>query len=237
MPQNRKILNGVFISVTISLLATAVGWFFRSKFVPFFRSLFGRVSVPIDGRGFNNSGRENTYYIERGIDMEGLPNSFYTSLDSPDFVGSGRLVSMGGRMQDEFILSLLSAYNLCTNTYSFAPFPVFDPAHPLRLTSGFRTEAYNRTLKKASPNSNHLRGLAVDISGFPLDGELLTRAVSCFAKCGLSCRAYDWGTHYHLHVDKRSTPSMSYDSSFKNTKLITFCNATFKAAYSSPFVV
>ena len=35
---------------------------------------------------------------------------------------------------------------------------------PWSINSGFRTKAHNDTLKNASPNSSHIKGLAVDIS-------------------------------------------------------------------------
>lgn len=71
----------------------------------------------------------------------------YTEFDSPDELGSGRQMS-------EKILDMLDLAR-----------EKFDK--PIKITSGFRTEAYNQDLKargyKASSKSSHLKGLAVDI--------------------------------------------------------------------------
>ena len=71
----------------------------------------------------------------------------YTEFDSPDELGSGKQMS-------EKILDMLDVAR-----------EKFDK--PIKITSGFRTEAYNQDLKargyKASSKSSHLKGLAVDI--------------------------------------------------------------------------
>lgn len=71
----------------------------------------------------------------------------YTEFDSPDELGSGKQMS-------EKILDMLDMAR-----------EKFDK--PIKITSGFRTEAYNKDLKargyKASSKSSHLKGLAVDI--------------------------------------------------------------------------
>tara|TARA_R110002096_G_scaffold387466_1_gene581641 strand:- start:1668 stop:2036 length:369 start_codon:yes stop_codon:yes gene_type:complete len=71
----------------------------------------------------------------------------YTEFDSPDELGSGKRMS-------EKILDMLDLAR-----------EKFDK--PIKITSGFRTEAYNIDLKargyKASSKSSHLKGLAVDI--------------------------------------------------------------------------
>ena len=71
----------------------------------------------------------------------------YTEFDSPDELGSGKQMS-------EEILEMLDLARA-----------KFDK--PIKITSGFRTEAYNKDLKargyKASSKSSHLKGLAVDI--------------------------------------------------------------------------
>ena len=71
----------------------------------------------------------------------------YTEFDSPDELGSGKQMS-------EKILDMLDLAR-----------EKFDK--PIKITSGFRTEAYNIDLKargyKASSKSSHLKGLAVDI--------------------------------------------------------------------------
>ena len=71
----------------------------------------------------------------------------YTEFDSPDELGSGKQMS-------EKILDMLDLAR-----------EKFDK--PIKITSGFRTKAYNKDLKargyKASSKSSHLKGLAVDI--------------------------------------------------------------------------
>ena len=71
----------------------------------------------------------------------------YTEFDSPDELGSGKQMS-------EKILDMLDLAR-----------EKFDK--PIKITSGFRTQAYNQDLKargyKASSKSSHLKGLAVDI--------------------------------------------------------------------------
>ena len=71
----------------------------------------------------------------------------YTEFDSPDELGSGKQMS-------EEILEMLDLARA-----------KFDK--PIKITSGFRTEAYNKDLKargyKATSKSSHLKGLAVDI--------------------------------------------------------------------------
>jgi len=71
----------------------------------------------------------------------------HTEFDSPDELGSGKQMS-------EEILDMLDLARA-----------KFDK--PIKITSGFRTEAYNKDLKargyKASSKSSHLKGLAVDI--------------------------------------------------------------------------
>lgn len=71
----------------------------------------------------------------------------YIEFDSPDLLGSGRNM-------DPKILEMLDLAR-----------EKFDK--PIRITSGYRTKEYNEELKargyKASPNSSHLKGLAVDI--------------------------------------------------------------------------
>ena len=71
----------------------------------------------------------------------------YTEFDSPDELGSGKRMS-------EKILDMLDLAR-----------EKFDK--PIKITSCFRTEAYNIDLKargyKASSKSSHLKGLAVDI--------------------------------------------------------------------------
>ena len=71
----------------------------------------------------------------------------YSEFDSPDELGSGKNMSP----------EILEMLDLAREKYD----------KPIKITSGYRTKAYNEGLKKrgykASPNSSHLKGLAVDI--------------------------------------------------------------------------
>lgn len=71
----------------------------------------------------------------------------YSEFDSPDELGSGKNISP----------EILEMLDLAREKYD----------KPIKITSGYRTKAYNEGLKKrgykASPNSSHLKGLAVDI--------------------------------------------------------------------------
>ena len=66
-----------------------------------------------------------------------------SEFDSPDAPGSG--VKM-----DKHFLDMLD----CIREEADIPF---------HINSGYRTAAYNRTLKDSTPNSAHTRGMAVDI--------------------------------------------------------------------------
>jgi len=71
----------------------------------------------------------------------------YSEFDSPDELGSGKNMSP----------KILEMLDLAREKYD----------KPIKITSGYRTKTYNEGLKKrgykASPNSSHLKGLAVDI--------------------------------------------------------------------------
>ena len=71
----------------------------------------------------------------------------YTEFDSPDELGSGQNMSP----------KILEMLDQAREKYD----------KPIKITSGYRTQAYNEYLKargyKASKNSSHLKGLAVDI--------------------------------------------------------------------------
>ena len=71
----------------------------------------------------------------------------FEEFDSPDEQGSGK------NMQHDFLEML--------------DFAREEAGIPFKITSGFRTQAYNKDLQKrgyqASPNSSHLKGCAADI--------------------------------------------------------------------------
>ena len=77
-----------------------------------------------------------------------MKNFSYYEFDSPDLEGSGTLM-------DKAFLDML---DFARDLYG----------KPMKITSGYRTVEYNQDLKargyKASPNSSHLKGFAVDIA-------------------------------------------------------------------------
>lgn len=79
---------------------------------------------------------------------------------------------------------------------------------PIKITSGFRTPAYNAKCK-GSTNSNHLKGIAVDIQ-FDVSGRTLDQLKDLFASCGFSNigiyrkgNAYQW---FHLDIGPKWKP-------------------------------
>ncbi len=82
------------------------------------------------------------------VDCVNMKYFTYTEFDSPDEVGSGK------KMHPD----ILEMLDQARDKYD----------KPIRITSGYRTKEYNESLSargyKASPNSSHLKGLAVDIA-------------------------------------------------------------------------
>lgn len=72
---------------------------------------------------------------------------------------------------------------------------------PFKITSGFRCEAYNKTLKNSSPKSKHVEGCAMDISTENLDGYdkyiLVKEAMTFKLRIGIYAK--------HIHVDYSPT--------------------------------
>lgn len=72
----------------------------------------------------------------------------HSEFDSPDEAGSGK------NMSNEFLEML--------------DFAREESGIPFKITSGFRTQSYNKDLQdrgyQASPNSSHLKGCAADIA-------------------------------------------------------------------------
>jgi len=76
---------------------------------------------------------------------------------------------------------------------------------PLKINSGYRCAEYNATLPKSSLNSNHIKGIAVDISTSRLSGSqkhrLLRKAFPRFTGIGI------YTTFFHLdlrHLHEKS---------------------------------
>jgi zinc D-Ala-D-Ala carboxypeptidase len=67
-----------------------------------------------------------------------------SEFDSPDLPGSGS-------QMDKHFLDLLDDMRE-------------EAGVPFHINSGYRTAAYNATLKEATPNSAHTRGMAADIA-------------------------------------------------------------------------
>lgn len=78
----------------------------------------------------------------------------FEEFDSPDEIGSGLPKTQGGKMDLGFLHKLDEARMLADT--------------PFRITSGYRSEAYNEDLRKrgykASKQSSHCKGCAVDIA-------------------------------------------------------------------------
>ena len=110
----------------------------------------------------------------------------YSEFDSPDEPGSGKNM-------DKDFLEMLD----CAREESGIPF---------KITSGFRTQAYNKDLIKrgyqASPNSAHLKGCAADIAcGNSAQRSIMVRALVNvgFTRIGVS--------KTFLHVDNDQAKS------------------------------
>ena len=113
----------------------------------------------------------------------------YNEFDSPDFENSGR------NMDSDFIAMLDNAREIA--------------GVPFKITSGFRTKEYNEILAKkgykASPNSSHLRGLAVDIAA--TDSVTRFKIVSAALQAGIN-RIGIANTFIHLDCDTSKTNSV-----------------------------
>jgi zinc D-Ala-D-Ala carboxypeptidase len=73
-----------------------------------------------------------------------MKNFLISEFDSPDLPGSGSNM-------DKHFLDLLDKMR-------------DEAGIPFTINSGYRTKAYNQTLREATPNSSHTRGMAADIS-------------------------------------------------------------------------
>jgi len=102
--------------------------------------------------------------------------------DSPDAIGSGE------NMNKDFLSRLDQARSLCDI--------------PFKITSGFRTKNYNESLLargyKASANSSHMKGLAVDISC--VDSSSRHKIIKSLMKVGLN-RIGIADTFIHVDAD------------------------------------
>ena len=105
-----------------------------------------------------------------------------SEFDSPDVVGSGEAMDM------EFLSRLDQARSLCDI--------------PFKITSGYRTKEYNEGLLargyKASANSSHMKGLAVDISC--VDSSSRHKIIKSLMKVGLN-RIGIADTFIHVDAD------------------------------------
>ena len=113
----------------------------------------------------------------------------FEEFDSPDEIGSGLPKSQGGKMDLEFLHKLDEARMLAGT--------------PFKITSGYRSQAYNEDLRKrgykASNNSSHCKGCAVDIA---VNSGLQRSAIVCalikagFTRLGIA------KTFVHVDLDK-----------------------------------
>lgn len=107
----------------------------------------------------------------------------FKEFDSPDLPNSGR------NMDAEFVELLDFARTIA--------------GIPFKITSGYRTQAHNQSLKAkgyaASPNSSHCKGLAVDIS-VP-DSQTRYKILSSLIEAGF-CRIGISTNFIHVDADK-----------------------------------
>ena len=119
----------------------------------------------------------------------------FEEFDSPDEIGSGLPKSQGGQMDLEFLHKLDEARMLAGT--------------PFKITSGYRSEAYNEDLRKrgykASKQSSHCKGCAVDIA---VNSGLQRSAIVCalikagFTRLGIA------KTFVHVDLDKSKQNSI-----------------------------
>ena len=119
----------------------------------------------------------------------------YNEFDSPDEIGSGMPKDKGGKMDKEFLFKLDEA-----RMYAQTPF---------KITSGYRSEAYNDDLRKrgykASKNSSHCKGVAVDIavnSGLQRSTIVCALVKAGFTRLGIA------KTFVHVDLDKEKQQSI-----------------------------
>tara|TARA_R100001198_G_C5191879_1_gene184242 strand:- start:214 stop:567 length:354 start_codon:yes stop_codon:yes gene_type:complete len=108
----------------------------------------------------------------------------YEEFDSPDIQGSGQLVDP----------KLLEMIDEAREIYG----------KPIRVTSGYRTEAHNRKVGGVS-SSSHLKGLAIDVACKKSDDrfEMLTALLEVgFNRIGVA------GTFIHVDIDKDKTQNV-----------------------------
>lgn len=107
-----------------------------------------------------------------------------SEFDSPDLPHSGR-----ANMDATFLQMLDSARDKA--------------GIPFKITSGYRTAEYNQSLKdrgyKASPNSSHLKGLAVDVSA--TDSATKYKIIEAAISVGIN-RIGIASTFVHLDIDR-----------------------------------
>lgn len=72
------------------------------------------------------------------------------------------------------------------------------------ITSGYRTPAYNATLKGHADQSMHCLGIAVDVSHETWDGATKWKFIREATALGLSIGVYK----KHFHIDLRTGPSV-----------------------------
>jgi len=105
-----------------------------------------------------------------------------SEFDSPDVVGSGEAMDM------DFLSRVDQARSIAQI--------------PFKITSGFRTQQYNEDLLargyKASANSSHLKGLAVDIACN--DSSSRHKVITALMKAGLN-RIGIADTFIHVDAD------------------------------------
>jgi len=122
--------------------------------------------------------------LSKKFSMSHSTYNYFTlsEFDSPDAPGSG------AKMSPAFVQKLDAIRK--------------EVGSPLTITSGYRTPAYNSTLKNSVPNSAHTKGLAADIAAPTTT--LKVKIAKAAIKQGIN--RIGWGNSYiHLDID-RSKP-------------------------------
>lgn len=138
--------------------------------------------------------KHNQYYYEtdRNLPIKRKIKFFHLSeFDSPDEVGSGKYMKL------DFVRKLDEARELANVSF--------------KITSGFRTKAYNEQLKlrgyKASNNSAHLKGVAADIA--TPTSEIRYKVLSALIRVGFN-RIGIGKTFIHADTDHTKTPEVCW---------------------------
>jgi uncharacterized protein YcbK (DUF882 family) len=108
----------------------------------------------------------------------------YEEFDSPDIQGSGQLMDT----------KLLNMIDEAREIYG----------KPIRVTSGYRTEAHNRKVGGVD-SSSHLKGLAIDVACVRSDDRF--KMLNALLEVGFN-RIGIAGTFIHIDIDKNKSQNV-----------------------------